>query len=248
MQFLFSISSFQEYYYEEHLIHIENCYERPTECFRCQMGKLGFGLLSGRYSINSDSKGAETGIGNQGISPHMIKKIMALGNEEFSSVRQQDAQEYLQYVLTTVQKKEKQFNQDPSKPLQFSMENRLQCVDCKRVAYSTESASTLVLPVSPNENVDFQAMLESYFSVDNRDYFCPSENRKTTANVIQRFKSFPRIISFTASRFILGPNWVMEKLSVKLNVPDQICLNDYVSQGLQPGEVEFPQSICLNLI
>jgi hypothetical protein len=45
------------------------------------------------------------------------------------------------------------------------------------------------------------------------------------------------------ARFVLGEGWVMEKLNVKINAPDDLVLDQYRAQGLQIGETELPQGI-----
>jgi ubiquitin carboxyl-terminal hydrolase 5/13 len=82
MQFLFSVPSFQEYYFGNHYEHILMCQESPPDCFRCQMGKLADGLLSGRYSVENGSQ-------FNGVSPSMVKHIVGKNHQEFQTMRQQ---------------------------------------------------------------------------------------------------------------------------------------------------------------
>ncbi|KAJ2995757.1 hypothetical protein HDV02_000501 [Globomyces sp. JEL0801] len=108
---------------------------------------LGDGLLSGRYSVAQvDEEGNSKG--QVGIAPLMLKNIVGKGHPEFSSMRQQDAQEFLQHLLSLVQKKEHSSGQDPSKSCTFTIENRLQCLECERVSYKNNESSCLMLPVS----------------------------------------------------------------------------------------------------
>lgn len=71
------------------------------------MAKLGRGLLSGKYSIPSSqgksaippSPGAQSG-----IPPRTMKAIIGKENAEFASSRQQDALEFLQLLLSIVER------------------------------------------------------------------------------------------------------------------------------------------------
>lgn len=219
MQVLLSIPSIQDVYFNDHMLHIEQCYESPAECFKCQMGKLANGLLSGLYSNEALQN-------KNGISPSMFKQVIGKGHQEFSTMRQQDAQEFLQHVLSTIERKEKTSVVDPSKKFEFKIENRLQCLQCEKVHYTSVRTSSIILQVPAKtknhsggdnveyENVDFMQMLDGYFSADMRDYQCPIEKTQTLASVIQKFENYPEYLICVASRFILGSGWVMEKLSM----------------------------------
>lgn len=50
LQVLFSLPHFEEKYYQHALSHLSSCdSSKPAECFQCQMSKLSYGMLSGRY-------------------------------------------------------------------------------------------------------------------------------------------------------------------------------------------------------
>lgn len=66
------------------------------------MGKLASGLLSGRYSVSVlDDEGISRG--QEGINPSMFKQLIGKDHPEFSTMRQQDAGEFLQHVLNVVE-------------------------------------------------------------------------------------------------------------------------------------------------
>lgn len=60
--------------------------------------KLGIGLLSGKYS-DQPSKSGTTDESRQGIPPRMFKVLIGRGHAGFFSNRQQDAQEFLLYLI-----------------------------------------------------------------------------------------------------------------------------------------------------
>jgi ubiquitin carboxyl-terminal hydrolase 5/13 len=232
VQVLFSIPSFYSSYYNSD--HHLSCNLMPAECFHCQMEKMANGLLSGDYSCPIIDENNETR-GQNGVSPFMFKDLIGKGHSEFSSMRQQDAQEFLQHILSVVEQKEKRFNIDPTSVFKFQMEQKLKCFKCKKVRYRKESTSMLsmIVPAVKSGNilengkpeylpVEFNTVLERYFGADHREFTCPFDNQKTEAVLYvsfltfstSQFYTFPDVLVCSLSRFTLGEGWVMEKLSM----------------------------------
>lgn len=251
LQAVFAVNAFKNHYVDVPLTHTQNCHEPPADCFLCQMGKLADGLLSGRYSIpvyaeNGDQRGQD------GISPSMFKNVIGKGHPEFATMRQQDAQEFLQHLLNVIEQKERNSG-DPTKAFQFKVEQRLQCVQCEKVRYNSNSCSGLILPVPATilsvaddgkkqyAPLEFSKCLDSYFEQEMRPFSCPEDQEATSASFVQRVKQYPDVLVCTLSRFVLGDNWVMEKLNVVVNVPLTIDLAKYKSPGKQPDEVLLPE-------
>ncbi|KAJ3082605.1 hypothetical protein HK102_001574 [Quaeritorhiza haematococci] len=159
LQVVFSLPSFQERYTDPMKSHIQTCRDPPARCFFCQMAKMADGLLSGRYAFpvenNPDSmlttpdeskpqeEQQQPLSGQDGIAPTMFKALVGKDHPDFSTMRQQDAQEFLQYLVRIVEQKERSAGSgsnasDPSKTFEFVMEERLQCVTCHRVRYKTQ--------------------------------------------------------------------------------------------------------------
>lgn len=250
VQVLFSIPSFYSTYYNSN--HHISCNLLHADCFHCQMEKMANGLLSGSYCIpageeNDDKRGQD------GVTPFMFKDLIAKGNDEFSSMRQQDAQEFLQHILTLVEQKEKRFGIDPTSVFKFKLEQKLQCLKCSKVRYRNESTSmlSLVIPAVKSGNllengkpeylpVDFDSVLERFFGVDLREFYCPFDNQKTEAGFTSRFYTFPDVLVCSLSRFTLGEGWVMEKLNVDVNIPEFLDLSKYISAGKCDAEQVLP--------
>ena len=184
LQFIFSIPAFQNRYYPNS--HSNDCREMPADCFHCQMGKIADGLLSGRYAKSETSCG---------ITPTMFKSLIGKGHSEFSTMRQQDAQEFLQHLLTTVEQKENSTGFDPSSSCRFLTEHRMQCVECEHVKYDTTDTSSLMLRIpailigasndgKPQyQDVSLEDCIRSYFDADLREFSCSVDKQSTTASL-----------------------------------------------------------------
>lgn len=172
LQTLFSLPAFQARYLDAYLPHTTSCSNPlPASCVECQMGKLADGLLSGRYAVpravdpkSAEAAGAEGKEGpifQAGIRPSMFKALIGKGHEEFSTMRQQDADEFFKHLVSILQRDSKRLEtessaqgssapptNDPTKLFSFGLQQRLQCTDCKKVRYTIESQEAgLSLPV-----------------------------------------------------------------------------------------------------
>jgi ubiquitin carboxyl-terminal hydrolase 5/13 len=115
----------------------------------------------------------------------------------------------------------------------------------------------LQVPATPTGNVvegkkEYQPIkladsLDLYFQTEKREFECPADNAKTQASVYltayirsQKFQTFPEYLFCAMSRFILGDNWVIEKLNVDIDVPEFLDLNYLRGSGKAEGETELP--------
>jgi ubiquitin carboxyl-terminal hydrolase 5/13 len=124
----------------------------PAEDLETQLRKIADGLLSGRYStpdtdVTSSEYSAE--IPHQkGLRPAMLKTLIGRGHEEFSTMRQQDAFELLLHLfkLITRSRHTDKLN-DPVEDFRFVLEQRLQCLGCKKVSYRSDVQDNISVPV-----------------------------------------------------------------------------------------------------
>lgn len=166
MQTLFALPRFRERYYSDNALnHLQICENPlPASCLECQMLKLGDGLLSGRYShraklpppSQSDFDASqEPPKFQEGIKPSQFKALIGKGHEEFSTMRQQDSEEFLQHLLTRLRAEAKRQGRtedtEPTNILRFGMEQRLQCGECRRVGYKVDEVDLASLPVEATE-------------------------------------------------------------------------------------------------
>ncbi|CBZ23798.1 cysteine peptidase, Clan CA, family C19,putative [Leishmania mexicana MHOM/GT/2001/U1103] len=153
VQCLMSLGPFQHSFFPaKSSPHQAQCSANPYNCHHCQTERVAAGLLSGEFS----REGHEL---TNGICPRLFKKVYAHQHPEFSTGAQQDAQEYLLYLLTEMQRHvhlnssgstsagNVQQQIHPSDIMEMVIEQRMQCSKCQRVRYTYETDKCLSLPI-----------------------------------------------------------------------------------------------------
>ncbi|WFD45235.1 ubiquitinyl hydrolase 1 [Malassezia psittaci] len=258
LQSLFALPEFQQRFNTTtHRNHVAHCAQNPAKCLECQLGKLGDGLLSGRYAVPRPH--TEPPAFQLGIKPLMLKSLLGSGHPEFSTMRQQDADEFLQYFVGQVHTISHAPSEDPTSSMAFALEHRLQCTRCDHVRYTTEvrdAGIALPVPVQerPSEDrhadaasgklyepVSLEASFDLFTAPESLSYHCPECKADVVAKTQTRFKTFPKTLIIQAQRFQLE-NWVPQKVNVPFQVPltTNLNLKAYQGQGIQPGEESLP--------
>ena len=188
LQSLFALNAFQQRFYaakEEALLqHAQTCSKNPPDCVECQMLKMADGLLSGRYSVPSTHKSTyqahstinepaqeEEATFQEGVKPSMFKALIGKDHEEFKTMRQQDADEFLKHLIKIIDRAAPGHSDEVTNVFKFSMETRLACSECGRVKYRTEEMDSLSVPVPIKEKkpeamaVDGQEQKKEYEEV-----------------------------------------------------------------------------------
>ncbi|KAG8756710.1 hypothetical protein FRC14_002817 [Serendipita sp. 396] len=137
LQSLFALAPFKTAYRGD---HCESCTEPlPATCILCQLHKIHDGLLSGRYSTPranlpqevAELPKADEPVFQEGLRPSMFKALIGKGHEEFATMRQQDAEEFMTYLFKSIRTDAKKRGVDEAKTapesFRFGMEQRLQC-------------------------------------------------------------------------------------------------------------------------
>lgn len=159
VQCLMSLAPFQSAFYPaKSTPHQAECTADPYSCRYCQTERLAAGLLSGEFS-RADHERAN------GVCPRLFKKVYAQQHPEFSTGAQQDAQEYLLYLLEEMRRYVRPAGSStdsstgaggaatapspphPSDIMEMVMEQRMQCSKCQRVRYTYEMDKCLSLPI-----------------------------------------------------------------------------------------------------
>ncbi|KAG6333444.1 hypothetical protein ID866_5646 [Astraeus odoratus] len=234
----------------------------PAGCLECQMFKLADGLLSGRYSdpysepcqenppsslsaerVDAAHSAPENVPFQAGLKPAGFKALVGKGHAEFATMRQQDAQEFLQHLLTVLRRFNHKANSaevEPTEALTFGLEQRLQCLSCNRVRYRVDIADVLSFAVPAKElPVESDSTAES--------------DKKTRYHDVQLTPDlllggiegldYKYVLVLHAKKF-KPVNWVPTKLDIPVILPegDVLVLDKYLGHGLQPGEVELPEA------
>ncbi|KAM9951132.1 hypothetical protein ACTFIT_012236 [Dictyostelium discoideum] len=170
IQMIFAIDSFQTRYLKDREASFKDITQDPTQSFEIQMSKLAHGLLSGDYSIplSKPSKNAneESEAATQiGIAPKMFKSLIGASHAEFSTMKQQDAHEYLQYLLEYIERAEhsrpswiQQAN--PTRLFQFHNEDRIECGSSGQVKYTRRLENILSVPVNLDDATNKQEVAQ----------------------------------------------------------------------------------------
>ncbi|CAH8862965.1 unnamed protein product [Trichobilharzia szidati] len=190
IQVLFSIPQFRSYYAYQLPIWSEEALSQfttasstgggshqshsllPVDHIGLQFSKLGYGLCSGAHSwlvpnnhnnnTNHPMEGPVPIL--PGIRPLLFRRLMGMHNSTFATKQQQDACEFLVYLLDLLDQKAKDKehgNLHPSSVMRFGVEERLQCGLTKKVSYKTEHEWILSVPV-PMEAVKNQKEIDAY--------------------------------------------------------------------------------------
>ncbi len=261
LQCLFSLQNFQDRYY--HPGKPPPNAQLPAEDLETQLRKLADGLLSGRYSNpDSDFFTPDRSVeipSQKGLAPAMLKHLIGRGHEEFSTARQQDAFELLLHLLKLITRSSHTPPQkDPVQSFRFALEQRLQCLSCKRVRYRTDEQDNISIPVPVRrkvkpfgaeaekdeyESVTLKECLDIFTSAGMVELTCPACGSKDGFTKQSLFKTFPQNLAINARRFELV-NWVPTKLDVPVVVGEKpLELSNYVSSGYSDTEELLPEDV-----
>jgi ubiquitin carboxyl-terminal hydrolase 5/13 len=171
------------------------------------MLKLGDGLVSGRYSVKAQAppvsqtdfdQQQEAPMFQEGVKPSQFKALIGKNHAEFSTMGQQDSEEFLQHLIDRLRSEAKRQGRsedvEATKVLKFGMEQRLQCSECKRVGYKVDPVDLASLPVEAVEegvnedgkklykSVELKECLDSLCAAETlSDYSCSSCQKKVAA-------------------------------------------------------------------
>lgn len=262
VQCLFSLPEFQQRYY--HPDAQPPATNLPAEDLETQLRKLADGLLSGRYSHpDSDFQAVPDSpeVPHQrGLSPAMFKHLIGRGHEEFATMRQQDSFEFLLHLFKHISiSNTADPSQDPVSSFKFVLEQRLQCLSCKKVRYRSDEQDNISIPVpgrrklavngetteapkgSEFEPVSLKECLDIFTSSTRVELTCPACGSKDGFSKSSKFKTFPANLAINPLRFELV-NWVPTKLDIPVQVTDEpFDMSIYRSSGLQTNEEELPE-------
>lgn len=235
----------------------------PAEDLETQLRKMADGLISGRYSRpDSDAVPSDQSPDlptQKGLAPAMLKHLIGRGHAEFSTMRQQDAFELLQHIFKLITRSPHPPDLgDPTQPFRFVLEQRLQCLGCKKVRYSTNEQDNIFIDVPleklPAEEgaeakadaykpVTLRECLDNFTAEEVVELTCSACGSKDGYTKRSLFKTLPENLVVNARKMAVI-NWVPIKIDVPVIVPDEpFLLDDYISKGLQPSEETLPDDV-----
>lgn len=160
LQVLLSLDEFQKRYFPPLPIY-QVCDGKRD--FNHQMAKLAYGLLSGKYAEIEPVSQSQ-----KGIPPKSFKHFVCGSDRNFSTKRQQDAHEFFLFLMDLIERNDKEgygmaaavdesstsdidktsnSSSDPTKCLEFVIEDRIECSQSKKVKYTHRVESCLSLHV-----------------------------------------------------------------------------------------------------
>ncbi|TEB19535.1 ubiquitin carboxyl-terminal hydrolase 14 [Coprinellus micaceus] len=279
LQTVFALPSFKQRYFSAYdgstgsLPHAEACDNPlPADCVECQLVKVADGLLSGRYSHPEDAPArsseetrlqheSPTPVFQRGVRPMGFKRLVGKGHEEFATMRQQDAEEFLGWFISVVRREKKRVEGqaravDPTTVFSYSLEQRLQCNECKKVRYRTDEQDVVSVAVPATikkpkdegekkteyEDVQLTSCIDGLLGAEALEYQCPSCAKNVVAIKQTKFASFPEVLVVHAKKFQLV-NWVPAKLDIPIILPSNDTLeftSQHLGTGLKDGEESLP--------
>ena len=245
----------QRFYFNENknkaLEHLRLCNKNSNKCYLCQMSKIMFGIHSGLYSQKKtrtlppteEGKEGEVEEYQDGIRPSTFKFFFAQGNNDFSSNKQQDAFEYLNFLLEKMNKEEKIYKKFyPKRLFEYDMEIRIECNDCHSVKYNQNREWYLSLSVNDWKNkkedttkCTMDEVLSKFLAPEIVELNCLICQKKTNWTKTQRILNFPKYLIIVFQRFVY--DWVPIKLEVAFEpVIDNFDLKSLAGSQRKEGE------------
>ncbi|KAL7675573.1 hypothetical protein ACOME3_001840 [Neoechinorhynchus agilis] len=222
MEVLFGvIDPFVVHYYEDTKRFFEHMKiatgKRPGLDFGVQMAKLAHGLLSGRYVS---------------INPRMLRATIARMSSVFSSPGQQDAGEFLMFLLNELYKyyyayQHSLFARSVSDCVRLSIEERDYSVQEVMYQYRKRDEYILSLPMTQTDT-SMSELLSRWAS--DEDLSGGKIKRRL------RISRFPMYMFVVTQRFQLADDWSPVKLQNELSDVDLIDLDSLRARGPQPHE------------
>ena len=236
IQVLFHLEPFKKRYFDNAKDHLNTCIKNP--CYLCEMSKIMLGIFSGYYSQKKtrhlppteENKEGEIEEYQDGIRPISFKYFFGKGSKDFSSNKQQDAFEYLNYLLETMKKEEKKAQKkggdnnnkfNPMELFEFDLETRMECNDCHGVKYNTTRNWFLSLSLNDWQNkkeetskCTMDELLSKFLAPETVELNCPECQKQSMWTKTQRIKNYPQYLIIVFQRFIY--NIVPIKLEVSL--------------------------------
>lgn len=250
VQILFSLEPMKKWYYDTAIDHLNTCSRNAQDCYLCQMSKIMYGLHSGVYSqkktkmlpATEEGKPGDIEEYQDGIKPSSFKLFFGKDHPEFSTNHQQDVFEYLQYLLSCMEKEDKARKINPLDLFKYECENRLECQKCHGVKYRSMKNWYLLFTVEDWKNkkgedktCTMEDCIKTWLGEEIVSLKCSVCNEDTTWVKTQKIKNFPQYLIILFQRMIY--DWIPVKLELKFEaVVDNCDLTCLQRDHSKPGE------------
>lgn len=207
----------------------------PAHDLPCQMLKLYDGLLSGRYSRPSALKGDAY---QAGIRPASFKALIGKDHAEFRTTRQQDAFEFLLWLMDRL---DKTYGVALNRSFKFVVGTRVVCGRCGAATASHDLVDNVSVPLADAANTETETTLaecfEQFHATETIDHFqCSTCGDGATALKTAGFQTYPENLIVNVQRIKLD-NWVPVKVDAPVAVPEQVDLSEYAAPEYADAEV-----------
>ncbi|VDO87440.1 unnamed protein product [Heligmosomoides polygyrus] len=204
--------------------------------FNAQVAKLFSAMASGDYSVENSTL--------NGIKPSQFKRVVAGAHPEFSSSKQQDAEEYVRFLLDKVSSNTPVEVHDPTLSIKFKVESRFEDIASAMVRYTDREETVLAVPipkVAPRLSLSLTLVKRSGLP-------SPITKEKKGARTTIRFKTFPDFLILQAQRFTMSRDYTVKKLDIDLQVPDEIDLSGLRGIGKKENETLLPDDAAASAV
>ncbi|KAJ1563258.1 hypothetical protein HK405_002740, partial [Cladochytrium tenue] len=89
--------------------------------------------------------------------------------------------------------------------------------------------------------VDLQDCLAALFREDARSFACSVCKTNTVLKSTSKFLSLPTVLFIPVNRFVIGPNYVIEKLDAQVHAPLELDLESFRAGPHPEDELLFPE-------
>ncbi|KAF8368018.1 usp-5 [Pristionchus pacificus] len=212
-----------------------------------QMAKLFSSLANGNFSKPPPNNEYN------GVKPTQFRKVVGKGHIEFSTCRQQDAEEYLRHLIDKISTHVPIAYGDANAALRFKQQVRLVDESSGHVRYTEKEEFVLALPIPKTSliPVDQEALrfsvplthcISAAFSEESIEGFTsPITGETRGARSCISMATFPDYLMIQVQRFQMGDDYQVKKMDVDVIVEDVIDLTPFRGIGVQPGEQLLPQ-------
>lgn len=191
MQSLFSIQEFKKRFFDADMsIYAET--DTPIDSVELQTRKLAYGLLSGEYSHPIEAKdGDENSRYQEGVGPKSFKHTIGKSHPEFSTMRQQDAMEFYQHLMSLYERNQLTNPNvkalfDPTNLFKFKTEQRTECSESHQVQYIYNSDNILSVPVPLEQAINNDEYEQYTLREKQREEKERAEKKDNASNINER--------------------------------------------------------------